>query len=40
MGQGEERYVVTNDLENMDKWGQPVKLVKKEEPPYGDSETL
>ena len=33
MGQSGERYVVTIDLENVDKWGQPVKVAKKEEPP-------
>ena len=40
MGQGGERYMVTNDPENMDKWGQPVKVAKKEGPPYEDSEAL
>ena len=40
MGQGGERYIVTNDPENVDKWGQPVKVAKKEGSPYEDSETL
>ena len=40
MGQSGERYVVTIDPENMDKWGQPVKVVKIEGPPYKDFETL
>ena len=32
--------MVTNDLENVDKWGQLVKVAKKEGPPYEDSKTL
>ena len=40
MGQGGERYVVTIYLENVDKWGQLVKVAKKEESLYEDSETL
>ena len=30
MDQSGERYVVTIDLENVDKWGQPMKVAKKE----------
>ena len=40
MGQSGERYVVTNDLEDMDKWGQLVQVVKKEGSPYDDFKTL
>ena len=40
MGQSRERYIVTSDLENVDKWGQIVKVIKKEGPPYEDFETL
>ena len=40
MGQGGERYIVTNDPDNVDKWGQPLKVVKKEGPPYKDSKAL
>ena len=40
MGQGGERYIVMNDPENVDKWGQKVKVDKEEEPPYEDFETL
>ena len=29
MCQKGERYMVTNGLENVDKWGQPVKVAKK-----------
>ena len=36
MGQGGERYMVTNDHENVDKWGQQVKVAKKEGPLYED----
>ena len=32
--------MVTNDPENMDKWGQPVKVAKREEPPYEDTKAL
>ena len=38
MGQNGERYVVTKDPENVDKWGQLVKEAEAEEPPYGDSD--
>ena len=40
MGQGGERYMVTSDPENVDKWGQPTKVARKEGPPYEDSEDL
>ena len=33
MGQGGERYMVASEPKNVDKWGQPVKLAKEEEPP-------
>ena len=32
--------VFTSEPKNVDKWGQPPKLAKKEEPPYEDSEEL
>ena len=38
MGQNGERYVVTKDPKNVDKWGQIVKETEAEEPPYGDSD--
>ena len=38
MGQNGEWYVVTKELENVDKWGQVVKETEAEEPPYGDAE--
>ena len=38
MGQNGERYVLTKDLENVDKWGQVVNEAEAQEPPYGDSE--
>ena len=40
MGESGERYVVTSDPENVDKWGQPMKVAKKEGPSYEDFETL
>ena len=40
MGQSGERYVVTIDPENVDKWGQPIKVAKKEGPLYKDSDAL
>ena len=32
--------MVTNDPKNVDKWGQPMKVAKKEGPPYEDSKEL
>ena len=40
MGQGGERYVVTTDPENVDKWGQIVREVVPEVPPYGDLDDM
>ena len=40
MGQGGERYMVTSDWENVDKWGKMVKVAKKEGPPYENLEEL
>ncbi|MCO5595827.1 hypothetical protein L7F22_049878 [Adiantum nelumboides] len=37
MGQEGDHYVVTNEPENADKWGQQVLAEKLEEPPFGDS---
>ena len=38
MGQNGERYVVTKDPDNVDKWGQLVKESEAEGPPFGDSD--
>ena len=32
--------VNTKERESVDKWGQPIKMTKLEEPPYGDLEEL
>ena len=40
MGQGVERYMVTSEPKNVDKWGQLVKVAKEEEPPYEDLKEL
>ena len=40
MGQGGERYIVMSDVENVDKWGQPMKVAKKEGPPNEASKEL
>ena len=40
MGQGREQYMVTSAPKNVDKWGQLVKVAKKEEPPYEYLEKL
>ena len=40
IGQGGERYMVTNDPKNVDKWGQPMKVAKKEGHPYEDSKNV
>ncbi|MCO5595831.1 hypothetical protein L7F22_049882 [Adiantum nelumboides] len=37
MGQEGDHYVVTNEPENADKWGQQVLVEKLEEPPFGES---
>ena len=40
MGQEGVRYIVTKDLDNVDKWGQVVEEPNDEEPPYEESNEL
>ena len=34
--QGGEPFLVTKDLEDVDRWGQLIKVAKAKEPPYGN----
>ena len=40
MGQGGERFIVTKDPKDVDRWRQLVRVAKVEEPSYGGSKEL